>query len=228
MHVPIPLNLPAGELCTRCRGLIVKGEVSDSQRPQLIEMLVVVANALPDPQQRMAFIQELVADSEAYWENASTTQALGSVPAFLGLLGVGADGSVPTTEAQWDEAYDRTHALLGALNTFLGVTRRLKVPVQDDISSKDPQLAGVAKALIMEQLSLEALAEVNPFVPVWGRVLPNLLQLLRALHGMWAPDMRATLTAHPEARHLLSLNDDEVHARVKAGGQRPPQVASSQ
>lgn len=63
-----------GELCTRCRGLIVKGEVSDTQRPQLIEMLVVVANALPDPQQRMAFIQELVADSEAYWENPSTTQ----------------------------------------------------------------------------------------------------------------------------------------------------------
>lgn len=54
-------------------------------------------------------------------------QALASVPAFLGLLGVGADGSVPTTEAQWDDAYDRAHALLGALNTFLGITRRLKV-----------------------------------------------------------------------------------------------------
>lgn len=52
----------------------MKGEISDGQRPQLMEMLVVVANALPDPQQRMAFIQELVADSEAYWENPSTTQ----------------------------------------------------------------------------------------------------------------------------------------------------------
>lgn len=155
-------------------------------------------------------------------------QALGTVPAFLGLLGVGADGSVPTTEAAWDAVRDRTHALLGALNTFLGVTRRLKVPVQDDISSKDPQLATVAKALITEQLSLEALAEVNPFVPIWGRILPNLLQLLRVLHGMWATDVRATLAAHPEARHLLSLNDDEVHSRVKAGGQRPPQLSSSQ
>ena len=35
---------------------------------------VVVANALPDPQQRMAFVQELVVDSEAYWNNAATTQ----------------------------------------------------------------------------------------------------------------------------------------------------------
>lgn len=101
------------------------------------------------------------------------------------------------------------------------------MPVQDDISSKDPQLAAVAKALITDQLSLEALAEVNPFVPIWRRVLPNLLQLLRVLHGMWAPDVRVTLAAHPEARHLLSLNDDEVQSRVKAGGQRPPALASS-
>ena len=35
---------------------------------------MVVANALPDPQQRMAFVQELVVDSEAYWNNAATTQ----------------------------------------------------------------------------------------------------------------------------------------------------------
>ena len=74
-------------------------------------------------------------------------QALASVPAFLGLLGVGADGSVPATEQQWDDAYDRAHALLGALNTFLGITRRLKVPVQDDISSKDPQLAAVGRVV---------------------------------------------------------------------------------
>lgn len=54
---------------------------------------------------------------------------------------------MPATEQQWDDAYDRAHALLGALNTFLGITRRLKVPVQDDISSKDPQLAAVGRVV---------------------------------------------------------------------------------
>jgi len=224
-----------GELCTRCRALMVKGEVSDSQRPMLIEMLVVVANAIADPVQRMTFVGELVADSEGYWESAATCQALASVPAFLQLFGVGvgeggreggAQGGLhmPQTAEEWDEAHDRTHALLGALNTFLGVTRRLKVPQQDDISSKDPTLAGIARVLICDSLSLEELVHINPFVPVWVRILPNLLALFRVLHGMWTPDVRRELLSHPHARHLLSLNDDEVLSRVKAGGARPPQA----
>jgi hypothetical protein len=216
-----------GELCTRCRALLLKGEVSDAQRPMVVEMLVVVANALGDSQQRMTFIAELVSDSEAYWESPTTSMSLSSVPAFLELFGVrpGAQGvsEIPKSSADWDKAYDQTHALLGVLNTFLGVTRRLKVPQQDDISSKDPALAEIARVLICDPLSLEELAQINPFVPVWARILPNLLALLRVLHGMWAPDVRRGLLAHPDLRHLLSLNDDEVLARVKAGGTRPPQ-----
>ena len=134
---------------------------------------------------------------------------------------------MPQTAEEWDEAHDRTHALLGALNTFLGITRRLKVPQQDDISSKDPTLAGIARVLICDSLSLDELVHINPFVPVWVRILPNLLALLRVLHGMWAPDVRRELLSHPHARHLLSLNDDEVLSRVKAGGARPPQATVS-
>ena len=54
-------------------------------------------------------------------------QGISTVQGFLQLLGVGPDGSVPTTEQQWDDTYDRVHALIGAVNTFLGVARRLKV-----------------------------------------------------------------------------------------------------
>ena len=50
--------------------------------------------------------------------------------------------------------------------------------------------------------SFEAM-EQETLLPLWLSVFPNILCLVRTLHGIWAPPMRDQLRGTPHLRHVL-------------------------
>jgi hypothetical protein len=207
------------QLCTRTQELMAKGEISVGQTHVMLEMLVVVSNALNDAEQRRGFLSQVLSEALTMWTSEGVMASVSSVDSVLESLGLHAAGtSLEDEERMLEQGHEFRRGLLGAMETFLGVSRRAKLIVQEDIISEDPAVAGVARAMVFEQLSIDDLAKVNPLAPMWAQVFPTLFALLRSLHGLWAPDVRNRLLAHPQASNLVSAPDEVVKAVLKAGG----------
>lgn len=214
-NVPDMLLPYLANLCDRCRQLVVQGDMTDGQRPQLIEMLVVVANAIEDPTQKSTFLMNVATDSLSFWTSQEFASTLLSVDTFLEALQVTTTAS--TEEERTVRTIKYTMAVQSALQTFVGIGRRLLVPRQDDITSTDPEKATRGRAMVYENLGLDMLATVNPMVPLWAHIFPPFIALLSVLHQLWSPDTRRRLMAHPEARYLVSMPDEELKARLPHG-----------
>lgn len=217
------LLLPAlPELCSRYQKLVQKGEVSNAHKPQIIEMLVAVSNAMTDHAQRTTFITDVLGDMLTFWTSQQATQTLSSCVNLLQCMGMRQDGTVGTTEEEFNTAWDNFHTITGAIGCFVCVARRLKVPTQDDMYSKDVGIQDIGRAMVFNQLTLEDLARVNPMVPIWTAILPNAMATLHCLHSIWYPETRARVLALPHARYALTVSNDELQTRLKASGPRPP------
>ena len=217
--VPDMLLPYLANLCDRTRQLISVGDVSDGQRPQLIEMLVVVANAIPDHAQKCAFLGDLCGDTLKTWTSSEFAASISSVDNFLEALQVTVGQGDPE-EVRSMKVIKYTLAIQGALQTFLGVGRRLIVPRQEDITSADPTKAAFARAMVYDNLNLEALATVNPMVPLWAHIFPPLIAFLAMVHELWSPETRRRLMSHPDARHLVSMPDEEIKVKLTIGSHR--------
>lgn len=146
----------------------------------------MVSEALPDPQRRQASLANLLSDYVNFWTSPAVSLAFSSVDKFLECLGV-----TPTSVAPDQQTYDRVaqwiHQILAAINTFLGVARRMKLPFPDCYVSYTDKDMALSRALLLEVPTMDFLLSLNPLTPLWVSILPNVFQMLNVIHSLWNP-----------------------------------------
>jgi len=212
--VPDMLLPYLANLCDRVRQ--TASDMSDGQMPQMVEMLVVVANAIPNYAEKRSFLADVVGDVLKSWTSNELAATLISVDTFLAAMQV-TTGQEEPEEQRLLKLIKYSLGIQGALQTFLGVGRRLVVPRQEDITSDDSTKAAFARAMVYDNLSMDALATVNAMVPLWTHIFPPLISLLAVVHELWSPETRRKLIGHPEACHVVSMPDEEIKSRLTLG-----------
>lgn len=64
-------------------------------------------------------------------------------------------------------------------------------------------------------VSISDLAMNDPFVPLWPKLLPTLLQVLDVVLRVWHPEFQATLLRNSIQRYALAISDDEAYLATK-------------
>jgi Exportin-5 family len=59
-------------------------------------------------------------------------------------------------------------------------------------------------------LNIEALAVLDPFAPLWQRIIPSFLKVYQSLLGIWRPEQQAILLRNRIQRYTYAISDDEV------------------
>ena len=179
--LPKELEPHLGSLAARVEAMASRGSLRPMQKMHCLEMLVAVSNAVPDHARRTTLVGQVAGESVREWCSPEVTNLLTSPQALLThCLGIeaapssnGADPAVVTA------VHAKVRLVGNCLNTLNSIARRVHVPAK---------CAAWADALGPAGDSSGSEEEESAFAPLWPLVLPNLIQLIRILHGIWAPE----------------------------------------
>ncbi|KAG5177597.1 armadillo-type protein [Tribonema minus] len=168
------------DLCIKVKQLLDTGTLTELQKQQLYEMIVITVNAVPDTATRRAFVTDICATAVAAWSGQDTAAAVATPQAFLHVLGVDAPEG-PTNPAVVKSGWAVYTSFTSMLGTFLAVSKRVR-PDDEARVTMDHTLYVQGQAL-----SPEAVLAANPFAQIWPQILPNLLSFIRRdLRMKWA------------------------------------------
>eukprot|EP00611_Tribonema_gayanum_P015397 TRINITY_DN2722_c0_g1_i2.p1 TRINITY_DN2722_c0_g1~~TRINITY_DN2722_c0_g1_i2.p1 ORF type:complete len:1027 (-),score=317.33 TRINITY_DN2722_c0_g1_i2:1457-4537(-) len=190
------------DLCIKVKQLLDTGTLTELQKQQLYEMIVITVNAVPDTATRRAFVTDICATAVAAWSGQDTAAAVATPQAFLHVLGVDAPEG-PTNPAVVKSGWAVYTSFTSMLGTFLAVSKRVR-PDDEARATMDHTLYVQGQAL-----SPEAVLAANPFAQIWPQILPNLLSFIRTLHLIWEPATRNMLAKHPYGQAVLGLPKEE-------------------
>jgi exportin-5 len=201
-------------------------------RMHLYEFLSCVATAVQDPVARSTFISDVLSDAISVLESADFKQSVSSPESFLAWLGITEAGSNPASATNPQHVGNVTSSFVrvfSALNQILSVGKRCHeankkrpfggIPLQNATAS----LEGPGLNFPDEgPVSLQDLVMNDPFVPLWPRILPSLLQILDVALRIWHPSFQAVLLQNPVQKYVLAISDDEAYLSkvhdTKSGG----------
>jgi len=198
----------------------------------LYEFLSCIATAVKDPLARSDFISKVLSNAVETLESPETQQYFNSVPSFLAAFGV--TDAQPETVANPEVVSvvtSRYNNLFSALNRLLSVGRRCNEAARKEILAemRNPAsstvLSGSGFGSAVSQLNfpdegplaIQKLAENDPFVPLWPRILPLVLQIYEVILSVWRPEHQAAFLAHPVRRYLYAFSDDEAFLAKSQG-----------
>lgn len=189
-------------------------------RMHLYEFLSCVATAVEDPVARSNFIADVLADALSVIESSQVKQSISSVDMFLSSLGISQAATnpdsvtAPENVARINKAFVE---LFSALNQLLSVGKRCHeaarkrsnggLPLQNN-----PNFNGMNMQNFPDEgpVSILDLAVNDPFVPLWPRILPTLMQVLDVTLRVWHPENQAILLRNNIQRYMYAISDDEA------------------
>eukprot|EP00559_Dactyliosolen_fragilissimus_P005886 CAMPEP_0184861960 /NCGR_PEP_ID=MMETSP0580-20130426/6522_1 /TAXON_ID=1118495 /ORGANISM="Dactyliosolen fragilissimus" /LENGTH=1537 /DNA_ID=CAMNT_0027359643 /DNA_START=407 /DNA_END=5020 /DNA_ORIENTATION=+ len=204
---------------------------------QLFEFLSCVATAVDDPIARSNFLSDVLSSSINTLESPYVKEGIYSFENFMSFLGISQASTDPSSTTNPDfvkQTKKNFEQMFSALNQLLSIGKRCNeaakkrpnggIPLQENVILK--QLEGFIPDLSLNAefptnfpdegaVSLSDLAINDPFVPLWPRILPPLLQCLDFTLQMWHPEVQAQLLANPIQRYVLAISDDEVYLAQK-------------
>lgn len=176
--------LPA--LCSQVQQLFAEDRVLESESVLLYEILVLVSNSMSSPEEREAFLQQVVREPIARWTSPECTALIGSPQAIV--------SAIESTAAITDGAPNPSIMLkkvVQTLTTLYGIVKRACI-VRNDSS-------GAA-----------ALASRLQFSSIWPLLLPNLATVIRTMQSLYTPEIKAATLQTTTACWLLTVSVDEV------------------
>ena len=209
------------QLSDATRTLLSSNGLIPMNQMHLYEFLSCIATAVEDPHARANFIGGVLSSSLETLESASIQRSIASVPALLETLGVAQAASSPASVTDPENVrnvasnYSR---LFTALNQLLSVGRRCH-EASRKAGTTTPGLPaaqfGVSAPTLQEfpdegPVSIQDLAVNDPFVPLWPRILPSLLQVYEVTLGVWRHEHQASLLQNPYQRYVYAISDDEA------------------
>eukprot|EP00621_Florenciella_sp_RCC1693_P011901 CAMPEP_0182538840 /NCGR_PEP_ID=MMETSP1323-20130603/24360_1 /TAXON_ID=236787 /ORGANISM="Florenciella parvula, Strain RCC1693" /LENGTH=175 /DNA_ID=CAMNT_0024749343 /DNA_START=110 /DNA_END=633 /DNA_ORIENTATION=- len=122
--VPGRLELHLDDLAFKVNTLMTRDTLTDMQHMHCLELLIVVSNAVTDPQRRVDIVGQIVAPSLEEWVSPSTEAMVCTPSALLEAMAL----DVPRA-AQDDEVVRRVHKgvnkVANTLNTLHSISRRI-------------------------------------------------------------------------------------------------------
>jgi Exportin-5 family/Exportin 1-like protein len=225
------------QLSEATRTLLTSDGLIPMNQMHLYEFLSCVATAVENPHDRSRFLGDVLSDAVAMLESAEIKQGIQSTASFLSAMGVlqvmdqPDYATNPSNVAKVNDFYSK---LFTPLNRLLSVGRRCNevgrqrsvvggIPIES--LPPDGGFGGSCQLAFPPDegpLSLQDLALTDPFVPIWPRILPTLLQVYEVTLSVWRPENQASFLQNSYQRYLLAISDDEAYlARTqnsKSGG----------
>jgi hypothetical protein len=231
-QVPQHLVPWLSQLSVASRALLSSEDLLPTIRMHLYEFLSCVATAVDDPVLRANFVSDVLSDAISVLESHEAQEAMQSVDSFLASIGVAQTREYPgsvTDAANVRQVTARFSRLFSAVNQLLSVGKRCNeaarkrpnggIPSQ----AMTPDFEEITQSFADEgPVSLRDLSVNDPFVPLWPRILPNLLKLVDVLLRIWRPEHQAVLLQDRIQRYALAISDDDAYLTrrndTKAGG----------
>jgi exportin-5 len=236
--LPKELEPHLGSLAARVEAMATRGALRPMQKMHCLEMLVAVSNAVPDPARRTTLVGQAAGESVREWCSPEVTEVLASPQALLtNCLGIeAAPNSVGADPAVVTAVHAKVRLVGNCLNTLNSIARRVHVPANcaawaDALGSASDGSASSTSA---------GSEGGSAFAPLWPMVLPNLIQLIRVLHGIWAPECSHVLRGASSSAgaplspvaaggggavegwtplsHVLSMHEQELHVKSNLSG----------
>jgi exportin-5 len=194
----------------------------------LYEFLSCVANAVDDPHARSNFIADVLSGAVETVLSSETTQLIASPHTLLTGLGVTQAADQPgyvTERANVEMAANTYHKIFSAFNRLLSVGRRCNEAARSRPNPESTSLTSASQPMhpIDEgPVSIHQLAIKDPFVVLWPRILPALLQVYETVLSVWRPEHQAILLQNSMQRYVYAISDDEAflakNVDAKSGG----------
>lgn len=239
-QVPHHLVPWLSELSNATRSLLSQPELLQTNRMNLYEFLSVVATAVEDPIQRANFIGSVLGDALNTLQAVETQEALSSVDNFVTALGIAQASNNPasvTDIANVKVVTDRFSRIFSSFNELLSVGKRCHEASQKRANGGIPaaSASGAININIPKGMSLMKAAETmhfpdegpvsindlavdDPFVPLWPRILPQMLRMLDITFKLWQPRQQAVYLRNPIQRYALAISDDDAFLARKTDG----------
>ena len=227
-HVPQHLVPWLAQLSEATRNLLSSTSLLPATRMHLYEFLSCVATAVEDPAARSNFIADVLSDAVNILESTGVRESLSSVENFLSALGITDAARFPssvTDPANVKKLSDDFSRLFSAFNQLVSVGKRCHeaarkrpnggIPLLD--VSNNINMGGGQQQHFPDEgpVSIKDLSYNDPFVPLWLRILPILLQVLDVTFRIWWPENQAVLLRDPLQRFALAISDDEAYLTKK-------------
>ncbi|CAM9155225.1 unnamed protein product [Ascophyllum nodosum] len=199
------LVVALGSICQRVNAILTHNKPSLTVRTYLLELLVVVSNSVKDENERRNFVLDMLKGPMSVWVGDDVSSAVRSPNDLLGWLGITPD--LPVDQAAYSPEAPRTQHASAAFQTLRAPLTVLyglgmRVSVAGD-NNKDRGLPRDMDAMVRR--GMEGLSAVNPFAVAWSKSLPNLVNMVRCIHMLWAPPTRQRLLSHPVASATLAM-----------------------
>ena len=222
-RVPHHLVPWLSELSEATRQLLSSRDLLPPNRMHLYEFLSVVATAVDDPTVRANFVADVLSDALGVLESPEVKQTISSPESFMAALGV-TDAKTNPASVTDKATVKRTTAffvrMFSAFNQILSVGKRCHESSKDRVNGGIPMNSnnGVNATTETGQnfpdegpVSLQTLAANDPFIPLWPRILPPLLQVTDVILKLWHPANQAALLTDKLQRYLFAISDDEAY-----------------
>jgi hypothetical protein len=197
----------------------------------LYEFLSCVATAVEDPVARANFVSDVLSDAISVLESAEFKQNVANIDSLPSVVGHqrGCDKSVerPPILKHVQQVSASFERVFSAFSQVLSVGKRCHEAKRRQMGLMPFQIpnGGSAEINFPDEgpVSLQDLASEDPFVPLWPRILPALMQIaLDVTLRLWHPSNQANLLPNNIQRYVYAISDDEaflskVHD-TKAGG----------
>jgi hypothetical protein len=227
----VPHHLVAwiGPLSEAVRMHLSSNTLLAPNRMHLYEFLSCVATAVEDPVARANFVSDVLSDAISVLESAEFKQNVANIDSYLQWLGISEAASNPSSVAnpqhvqQVSASFER---VFSAFSQVLSVGKRCHEAKRRQMGLMPFQIpnGGSAEINFPDEgpVSLQDLALEDPFVPLWPRILPALMQIVDVTLRLWHPSNQANLLPNNIQRYVYAISDDEaflskVHD-TKAGG----------
>jgi exportin-5 len=212
-----------GQLSERVKALLSMQTILPTNQNHLYEFLSCVATAVEDPVARSNFITDVLTNALNTLESQDIKAAISSPEGLLSFLGVvqaGHDQGSVTNNENVSEVKSNYGRLFSSLNQLLSVGKRCHDAARkrpnEGIPLSDDQLLASASNNLQNfpdegAVGLNDLTVNDPFVHLWPKILPPLLQLLDSICTLWHPEYQAKLLRNTTQRFIYAVTDDEAY-----------------
>ncbi len=219
------------QLSARVKTLLSMDDLAPSTRMHLFEFLSCIATAVKDPEARSTFIANVLSNALSTLESPVIQEAIGSADGLLSFLGVKQVGENPNLAANKDfveQTSSKFVQLFSSFNQLLSVGKRCHEAARKRPNGGIPLSEEQLAAEIAQQhqqlnfpdegsVSIRDLSMNDPFVHLWPRILPSLIQMLEVLMILWQPQHQGVLLKNDIQRFIYAISDDEAYLAKNQG-----------
>ena len=218
------------QLSARVKTLLSMEDLAPSTRMHLFEFLSCVATAVEDPEARSTFIANVLSNALTTLESPVIRKAIASTDGLLSFIGVkqvGDNPSLATNKEFVQQMSSNFVQLFSSFNQLLSVGKRCHeaarkrpnggIPLSDEqltaeLAQNQPQNFPDEGPVSIRDLSMN-----DPFVHLWPRILPSIIQLLEVLMILWQPEHQGILLKNNIQRFVYAISDDEAYLAKNQG-----------